>query len=406
MSSTLSGPAGSSEKKVLCSVETITSIRKHNNADRLYVARVCGYDVIITPETFGVQADCTERLIDTKGVMIFVDAVLPESMSKNPVFSYLSDSHMGKRVRTVKIRGEYSQGMFLPVFFVKELFPELSERLNLPGSDLTQEMGIQKFYAQDDRENPMTRERLLAPFPEMIPKTDQPHLQKMGEEALEEMKNRLVVATLKIDGQSGTFFYDPESKTSGMCSRNFRILLDEDGKNPDSSQFIFVEKKYQILEKLRGLNRPLAIQGELYGEGINGNRLQMGAKGSKSSKSANGEKETYFAVFGIYEWEPDSKIDTENGSRYTGKYLSHDKMIRVCTELQIPYAPIVIDKTPFSEVAKNIDEWTEKACQLTYDSVSPKKGLLAEGMVVKTVDEFSYVSFKIISRAYLAKHGL
>ena len=83
------------EKKVLCSVESIVSVRKHINADRLYVARVLGYDVIINLEAFGSPANL-EDFVGVKGLMFFVDAVIPADLSNSPHFSYLSDSHMGK----------------------------------------------------------------------------------------------------------------------------------------------------------------------------------------------------------------------------------------------------------------------------------------------------------------------
>jgi hypothetical protein len=89
----------------------------------------------------------------------------------------------------------------------------------------------------------------------MFPKTNQPHLQKHIH-LLE--KGRTMVATLKIDGQSATFFYDPETKESGICSRNLKFIKD----NYDL-QFAQIEHQYKILQKLETLGRPLAIRGEI-----------------------------------------------------------------------------------------------------------------------------------------------
>lgn len=392
------------EKKVLCSVESIVSVRKHINADRLYVARVLGYDVIINLEAFGSPANL-EDLVGVKGLMFFVDAVIPADLSNSPHFSYLSDSHMGKRVRTIKLRGEFSQGLFFSLITAKELFPGIKFDEIAAGTNLTLETKTVKYFAKEDVECPYlggltsskaSREdlkaRLLAPFPAQVPKTDQPHLQKQTA-LLSNAGDRPFVVTLKVDGQSGTFFYDPETKEAGMCSRNYQLLTDESGKNPGNPQFIYVQQKHHILEKLAALGRPIAIQGEIYGDEINGNRLQM--------------KGWHFAVFDVYEWDPVPVEDTAEGKRYRGKYLPHAEVTKICADLELPCVPVLHEPTPLHTLPQNIDDWLDMAAKLTWDGLSPKKGLLAEGMVVKSTDDkYPYISCKVISRPYLAKHGL
>jgi hypothetical protein len=395
------------EKKVLCSLESIVSVRKHINADRLYVARVLGYDVIINLEAFGNPASL-ESLVGAKGLMFFVDAVIPSTLSNGPHsfhFSYLSDSHMGKRVRTIKLRGEFSQGLFFSLSTAKELFPEIKFDEIPAGTNLTLETGTVKYFAKEDVECPYLgkltsskscreelKARLMDVFPAQIPKTDQPHLQKQTA-LLENAGGRPFVVTLKVDGQSGTFFYDPETKEAGMCSRNYRLLTDESGKNPTNPQFLYVQEKYHILEGLARLGRPIAIQGEIYGDAINGNRLQM--------------KGWHFVVFDVYEWDPVPVEETSEGKRYRGKYLPHTEVIRICKELEIPCVPVLRECGTLTELPQSIDDWLNMASGLTWDALSPKKGLLAEGMVVKTTDDkYPYISCKVISRPYLAKHGL
>lgn len=392
------------EVKVLCSLESIVSVRKHINADRLYVARVLGYDVIINLEEFGSPEDIS-TLEGTKGLMFFVDAVIPANLSENPSFAYLTDSHMGKRVRTIKLRGEYSQGLFFSLGTAKELFPEIKFDEIPVGTNITRETGVVKYFAKEDAECPYLgkltssknfreelRARLMAPFPAQIPKTDQPHLQKQTA-LLANAGERPFVVTLKVDGQSGTFFYNPETKEAGMCSRNYQLLTDESGKNSGNPQFIYVQQKHRILEKLVALGRPLAIQGEIYGDEINGNRLQL--------------KGWHYAVFDIYEWDPIPVEDTTEGKRYRGKYLPHCEVVKICTELDLPCVPVLQEPVSLSKLPQSIDDWLNMASGLTWDKLSPKKGLLAEGMVVKSTDDkFPYISCKVISRPYLTKHGL
>lgn len=405
------------ETKVLCSLEEISSARPL--ADRLCVLRVLGYDVIVSREAFHLSpSDSLDSLAGLKGIMFFVDAVIPSRLSTHPAFSYLSDSHMGKRVRTIKLRGEYSQGLFFSLEMAQTLFPEIAFDKLPVGTNLTNETGTMKYFAKDDEERPLRsyptpqslNERLLDLFPSFIPKTEQIHLQKQVH-LLESALERPFVVTLKVDGQSGTFFYDPEKKEAGMCSRNYKLLTDEQGENPHQPQFVYVEKKYQILEKVKSLGRPIAIQGEIYGSlgksgagsSINGNRLKM--------------KDVHFVVFEIYEWDPSCVGQGEHSEELEedgepvekppcGRYLPHDEVIAICKKLDLPHVP-VLRECLLKDLPQSIDEWMKMANGLTWDSLSPVKGIPAEGMVVKSTDgELPYISCKIISQKYLAKNDL
>ena len=404
------------ETKILCSLEVISSARKH--ADSLYVLRVLGYDVIVSRAVFG-DIESLDSLVGVKGILFFVDAVIPHRLSTHPAFSFLSDSHMGKRVKTIKLRGEYSQGLFFTLDKAKEFFPEIKFDELPVGTNLTNLTGTMKYFAKEDNErpdrsqsNPLSlQERLLDVFPYEIPKTEQIHLQKQTH-LLEDASERPFVVTLKVDGQSGTFFYDNKKKDMGMCSRNYKLLVDEAGENVHNPHFVFIEKKYRILEKLARFcqtsGRSLAIQGEIYGasgksgngSSINGNRLKL--------------KEWRFAVFEIYEWDivdPDTESDREEikeivEGEQRGRYLQHAEVVEICKELGIPHVP-VIRECLLKELPQSIDEWMKMADSLTWDSLSPVKGLCAEGMVIKTTDgKLPYISCKVISRKYLAKFDL
>lgn len=349
--------------KTLVTVQEILSIRRHVNADRLCVAKIQGYDVIINPESFGETMQTFEKLVGEKGVMFYIDSVIPDEYEKKDVFSFLS----GKRVRTIKIRKEYSQGLFLSFESVRDIV-DLNPDLPV-GTDLTDEFKVVKYYDKEDNEKPTTNTTSKS-FPEWFPKTDQPRLQERIN-ILQNCPNRKLVATIKVDGQSATFFHNNETKETGMCSRNYQLT-------DIPNQFKTVNAKYSILEKLSNYMGNIAVQGELYGSGINGNRLQLTTND--------------FIVFDVYEWN-------ERG----GKYWPHDKVVQFCKEYDLPVVPTVLTTTSNYD----LKDWLHIAESQTYDQISPKKGLLAEGIVVKTCDdETPYVSFKVISRLYLEKHNL
>jgi RNA ligase (TIGR02306 family) len=307
--------------------------------------------------------------------MFYVDAVIPKEFNDLPIFSFLSNSHMGKRVKTIKLRKEFSQGLFLPFQSVKDLYDKLTKDTPL-NTDLTDVFRVVKYYESTELPlyKPLVGNENLAPFPVWIPKTDQPRIQENVKLA-SLFPSREIVATIKIDGQSATFYYNPEEKEAGMCSRNYRILNDV-----DSSQFRVVNTRYNILEKLTIQGRCLAVQGEIYGEKINGNRLKMSG--------------IDFAVFDVYEKKTGESI---------GRYLPRQEMVELCELLDLPVVP----RVDFPQKPVTVDEWVQAANNVTYDSVSKVKGLLAEGIVVKTCDgKTPYISCKVISRTYLEKHNL
>ena len=374
-----------SEKKVLVSLETVLEVSKIPKADRLVACRVLGYTIIVDPTSFGFSIENYQSLVGTNGVFFYPDGVVPEALKNQDCFSYLQDSHMGKRIRTIKLKGQYSEGLFLPLKTVGTFVD--SKMLEVPvGTDLTSLIGIQKYYPPEDTEFEYTekekkeprepRERNERSFPLMFPKTDQPHQQKHIHR-LE--KARTMVATLKIDGQSATFFYDPETKESGICSRNLKFIKDN-----YSLQFAQIEHQYKILQKLETLGRPLAIRGEIFGGKINGNRLKC--------------TDFRFLVFDVYTW-------TREEEKYKGHYLPHSDTVELCRTLQLPMVPVVVE--PTADFSLDVQYWLDKADKLNYDQVSSTKGLLAEGLVLKTCDDkFPYISCKVISRAYSVKHNL
>lgn len=439
------------ERKVLATIEKISHVSKHPNADRLVLIRVLGYEMCVSPSAFDVDMECFEELKDMKGVMFYPDAIIPKELEDHENFAYLTKTNTVdgsvKRVKTIKIRGVYSQGLMLPLSAVQKMLPiasaqkmsnmapSLDEKTSssmsacvssidlstLPiGTDVTDLLRLKKYYAVDDLEGPSAssnnnsnnnndgKSLKCGVWPAMIPKTDQPHMQKQvhllrGSTSDQTSSAREWVATMKVDGQSATFFYDPKTKEAGVCSRNMQMIretMDHENKivrhvnEACPPQFKVIENAYSILSQLRKRNEPLAIQGEIYGQKINGNRLQM--------------PYVHFAVFDIYRWTEDTDANMDGKTLDPeGSYLPHRQVVQICQELGLPMVPVVMEPTTklTSDVSLELEYWMKQAEELTYDALSAKKGLPAEGIVLKSSDGLQpYVSCKVISRKYLVKY--
>jgi RNA ligase (TIGR02306 family) len=164
----------------------------------------------------------------------------------------------GFRLKTIKLRGEISQGLLLPLAF-----------LNLTGNeqedDLTELLGV-KLY-EPDMPAQLAGD-VIGLFPSFIPKTDQERVQNLksilwgGSPSAATMRYEV---SEKMDGSSLTVFNFEDS--FGVCSRNLQL------KESDSNSYWQVVNRYNLKERLAGRN--VAIQGELCGEGIQKNKYKL-----------------------------------------------------------------------------------------------------------------------------------
>lgn len=111
----------------VCYVGQITEIRPIEGADNIELAIVGGWNAVTKKGEFN------------QGALVAIattDAVIPEALSeKMGVTSYL---RKGERVRTVKLRGVYSECLIIPIIYIKA--SSIRE-----GRDLMNELGITKF---------------------------------------------------------------------------------------------------------------------------------------------------------------------------------------------------------------------------------------------------------------------
>jgi RNA ligase (TIGR02306 family) len=206
-------------------------------------------------------------------------------------------------------------------------------------------------------------------FPSVIPKTDQERVQNLSVELAEWMLEGLHwEVTEKLDGSSMTvYIIDGEV---GVCSRNLDLK-----PNKDNSLWATAYRNEIDVKLIQSLSN-LAIQGELVGNGIQGNMYKM--------------RDQDFYVYDIYD------IDA-------GRYFTPVERVAYCKAWDIKHVPVLaysadlldtLGITTMDQILK-FAEGKSAMCDIT----SPER----EGLVFKCHEK--QVSFKAISNKFLLKGG-
>ena len=117
----------------VCYVGRIGEIRPIEGADNIELAIVNGWHAITKKG---------EYQVDDKVVIATTDAVIPQDLSDSMgVTGYL---RKGQRVRTVKLRGVYSECLIIPFKYVKDSSKFNNTKWN-EGVDLMEHMGVFKY---------------------------------------------------------------------------------------------------------------------------------------------------------------------------------------------------------------------------------------------------------------------
>lgn len=262
----------------------------------------------------------------------------------------------GERLRTVKLRGQISQGLLLPIDLT--FFRD-------PGTDVTQTLGIQKY------EPPIPAQLagdIKGAFPSFIPKTDQERCQNLHDEIFTEHYEEEYEVTIKLDGTSCTIYY--KDGEVGVCGRNWEL------KETEGNTLWRCAREQGIIQGLEKLGRNLAIQMECIGEGIQGNPEKI-----------KGQRLYPFDVYNITD----------------GVYMKPDERYQIFGELiytygsDIEHIPIVDHCYRVTDKVSTIDELLEFA-----EGSSLNRQTKREGLVFKSLD--SDFTFKAISNKWLLKN--
>jgi len=325
----------------LVSCEIILNVRKHPNADSLDICTVLGYEVI---------TKLNQYQVGDKIVFIEPDSVLPD---KPWAAFYKSKS---SRVKAIKLRGEWSMGV-IESFANLELDPNQYNE----SDDLTEAVGVIKFEPPAPNDN--SARGLL---PHGLPKTDEYRWQSIKKRL---PFGELVDVTLKIDGQSASYFVKIENGNVIDKGITGRTLCFKDGvENNYSKQ----DKNYNILDKLEKYcvenNISLCLRGESHGQ-----KIQHFNHNPHAGLPLN------IAFFSVY------LIDEKKYAR-KGHPLY---FVDLCAVLNLPIVPILESNVVLTQELIN-----------KYDNeISEINGKPFEGVVIN----HSTDSFKVINKLYDSK---
>lgn len=415
--------------RTLASVVEISKVSPIEGADRLEVAEMVGkgWKVVIPKDEFH-EGDLA--------VFFEIDSALDPNDER---YAFLKDRCLRKfvsksgnvlreviKIKTIKLRGQISQGLLMPmdkyigkelhfsvrpatpddcqaedgmpltqedlegvevaeIFYIKhhdaeEGTPAFDEKvIVLPGTDLTSLLHVEHFDEIKEQLQPAMGNPLCADakglFPsDYVPKSDEDRLQGHLD-FFEKYKGLTFEVTAKDDGSSETIAYSPtidENDPLVVCSRNLRLKRPEEGGKV--SAFWQVVAKYGIEDKLKSLyestGKEYALQGECVGCGINGNKDRY--------------SDFEFHVFRIWDIRE-------------SHFVAPEERREICKRLDIPHVQVVAEKFPFFDKITTMEE------ALKFAEGKTLRGNEREGVVLKQDDGKGDLHFKIVSNKYLLK---
>jgi RNA ligase (TIGR02306 family) len=377
-------------KRKLASIREISALVPIEGADKIELAQIDGWQVVVKKGEFRHGDRC---------IYFEIDSFLPV----RPEFEFLRASSFknhpelgqGFRLKTVKLRGQISQGLALPTSILAnfgsydddiDAYYNENDSCSIHlGSDCTEYIGVKKW------EDPIPAQlagMVKGTFPNFIPKTDQERVQNMqltpaepkevtyidgdGNTVTRMVNKRKPVirdftyeVTLKLDGSSMTVYNN--NGEIGVCSRNMDLIEDE------TNAYWRVARKSGLIDAIKKFPN-YAVQGELMGPGVQGNR--------------EGLLDLQFFLFDIYDiWEREYLNPTQRKAFFT----------LLQTDSTIEHVPVVATNFSFEEVAN--DRETVLNYLLNMADCPSLNNPIAEGLVFKAMD--SNFSFKVINNNFL-----
>jgi RNA ligase (TIGR02306 family) len=260
----------------------------------------------------------------------------------------MSDGTEGFRLKTIRLRGVVSQGLVLPLSIIEYTNVEFEV-----GMDVTNLLGTVKY------EPPIPAElagKVKGLFPSFLRKTDEERIQNLSSE-YELFKENTFYVTEKLDGSSSTYYFNDGE--FGVCSRNLELLETE------GNTFWKVARELDLENKMKDFGVNISLQGELIGEGIQGNPYKI-----------KGQTVKFFNLF---------DIDLQ-------EYHSLSVFKETMRVLGLDTVPILDTSFKLPETIDELLKYSEQKSVLNPD-------FDREGVVIRSTDR--KISFKVISNKFL-----
>jgi RNA ligase (TIGR02306 family) len=342
----------------LVSVQKIIDIRPIPGANLISAYKVQGWWVVDQINKYSIGDLVLYAEIDS-WIPTTVAPFLSKNKAPREYFGVL-----GERLRTVRLKGQLSQGLLIPI----TIFTNFNSGLDyqsyidlIEGDDVTKYLGVQQWELPI---HPQLAGIMRGNFPTFIQKTDQIRIQNIQADITESFINHdEFEVTIKLDGSSCTAYFNDGDV--GVCSRNINLKLDQEG-----NAFVDIVKSTGLLTALEKLGKNIAVQGELMGPGIQGNK----------EKFAHNK----LFVFDIF------NIDTQ-------RYLTLAERMDTYVELYDTGECATLDLIPIHSIATlPTDDIGELLKLAEGQSICAN---VREGVVFKRID--GTFSFKIINNEFL-----
>lgn len=334
----------------LATIRQIDGIRAIDGADAIELAIIGGWNAVVKKAEFEVGQTV---------VFCEIDSWIPHELA--PFLSKGKEPReyqgiKGERLRTCKLRGALSQGLVLPIGINTKATTIMAD-----GDDVTDLLGIVKW----EREIPaQLRGQCRGNFPSWVRKTNQERVQNLKREVEDAREaDEIFEVTLKLDGTSFTAYH--KDGETGFCSRNLELK-----KEDTSSVYAQVFAKYKLDDGLKATGQNVAIQGEIMGPGIQGNR--------------EGLAEPTLFLFDIFDIDEQRYLLPNERVNFFDMFLAH---------LGVKHVPVICHMNPLPDV-EGI---------LRFAEGPSLNNPVREGLVFKSCERD--FSFKSISNAYLLKGG-
>jgi len=417
----------------LVTVRTIDAIDDIPGADLIKVATVEGWKVVVKHDEFEVGDLC---------VFFEVDSYLPLSderyafLEKNAIFWH---GIKGARLKTIRLRKQLSQGLALPLHDFPEIQAKIQATMDASGmTDLsdgaawirelnfTGTIGVMKwekvmsaqlagqakgnfpsFLRKSDQERAQNMSREIFGYEDMLMPFDITNIPAEALAAMQEKGDVVVTnnmmlmgvggpqwyrvrkaqasrdtryeVSLKMDGSSMTAYVqllnEVPFEVKGVCSRNLDLKIESNETNS------FIKMAHpDILELIAEQGGDIALQGELMGPGIQGNR--------------EGFEYDRFFIYNIFDIKsgefmtPPERLEWVRNANQVAKQLFGRELLE--------HVPVLHESVTLAELGiTNMDEL------LKFAEGPSMVHMVREGLVFKAVDGTH--QFKVISNKFLEK---
>lgn len=342
----------------LATIRRISEIKSIPDADFIVAYRIDGWWIVDSKDKYHVGDLVIYVEIDT-----WIPHALAPFLSKGTE-PRTYEGVVGERLRTVKLRGQLSQGLLLPV---SELDATQFGIEFFEGQDVTEILGVLKWHAPV----PTALGGDVLPWPSELHKTDQENVQNIYDE-LQALANVRWIVEEKLDGSSCTIYRKPDG-CAGICSRNWELKRNEANRN---NAFVLAATRQRLFDAIESIPQRVAMQAELCGPGIQGNPYRL--------------TEPKLFVFDIF------LIEEE-------RYATHGERMLVLNKSEHNIG-IRFDRVPTVGVLDSLPTLDDLLRIANGTSLLNEK-IAREGLVFKTrgLVDGRVRSFKVVSNKYLLK---